>query len=115
MGGRRKKKVVTVTQRLDAVETRLDSLSAEIVDASHRIEAVQSLAQREGSWDVRTWARFLDVSGRTVKKMVREGMPHHRIGGSVRFTPEDRQRFLAATEVIPGDEHKTEKKEHRPE
>ena len=101
MGGRRKKKVVTVTQRLDAVEARLDSLSAEIAETSHRIEALQSLAQREGSWDVRAWARFLDVSSRTIEKMVREGVPHHRIGGSVRFTPEDRRRFLESTEVIP--------------
>lgn len=99
MSKRRKKR--KASDRL-GVEAALEALKGELADLAHRVEALGALTQKEGAWRTKTFARFLEVSTRTLKDMIRDGrVPYHRVGGSIRFTPGDRERFLEETAQPP--------------
>jgi len=85
--------------------TGLEMQGRRIDEIAHQVTALGALPQKEGAWDVKTFARFLDLKPRTILNMVRDRrIPCHRIGGSIRFTPADRKRFLAQTAEVPEEE-----------
>ena len=99
MAKRKKKKPV---DRVGPLEVAVEDLKQKLEDLVHQVEALSALPQREGSWPVKTFARFLDISTRTLENMIRDKrVPFHRFGGAIRFTPGDRERFLDETAQLP--------------
>lgn len=85
-----------VEVRLERLEDRLRALAAEVAGQGAALARLEALRDPAASWDVATWARFLAVGRESVLRMVRDGiMPFRRVGRQVRFSPADREAYLA--------------------
>ena len=87
--------------KVDVLAAKVAELRVDLKDLDNRLAALGEKVearQRGECLDKNGLARFLGLAPRTIERMKDRGqIPFHKIGGSVRWTPEDVDEMLRNT------------------
>lgn len=108
-------KALAALTGVDALGAAVDSLTEtvaankkQLTDLTRQLKALTALVEERRIGDVRAltvqeFAKLLNLSRRSVERGVKaKRMPHHRMGGVVRFTGEDISQFKRQSAVGTG-------------